>query len=68
VSRDCVDRLRALYVPPVSEMQVSTRVRPGQNVPLLAECDVCGSADLAEVRCKVICRNCRTILQSCADL
>ena len=36
--------------------------------PLLAECDVCGSADLAELRCKVICRNCRTILQSCADL
>ena len=36
--------------------------------PLLTECDVCGSADLAEIRCKVICRNCRTILQSCADL
>ncbi len=31
-------------------------------------CDVCGSGDLAEIRCKVICRNCRTILQSCADL
>lgn len=31
-------------------------------------CDVCGSGDLAEVRCKVICRNCRTILKSCADL
>ena len=36
--------------------------------PLLATCDVCGSGDLAEIRCKVICRNCRTILQSCADL
>jgi len=36
--------------------------------PLLTECDVCGSGDLAEVRCKVICTNCRTILQSCADL
>ncbi len=31
-------------------------------------CDVCGSADVREVRCKVICWNCRTILQSCADL
>ena len=41
------------------------RLRP---VPLLAECDVCGSPDLDEVKCKVICRNCRTILQSCADL
>ncbi|NUQ12513.1 MAG: hypothetical protein HUU26_09350 [Gemmatimonadaceae bacterium] len=38
------------------------------RLPLLAECDVCGSEDLAEIRCKVICRNCRTILQSCADL
>jgi hypothetical protein len=31
-------------------------------------CDVCGSSELAEIRCKVICRNCRTILKSCADL
>lgn len=39
-----------------------------RNIPLLTDCDVCGSTDLAEIRCKVICRNCRTILQSCADL
>ena len=31
-------------------------------------CDVCGSKRVQEVRCKVICRNCGTILQSCADL
>jgi uncharacterized membrane protein len=37
-------------------------------VPLLDSCDVCGSPELAEIRCKVICTNCRTILQSCADL
>jgi hypothetical protein len=37
-------------------------------IPFLTECDVCGSRDLAEIKCKVICRNCRTILQSCADL
>jgi hypothetical protein len=36
--------------------------------PILSDCDICGSTDLAEIRCKVICRNCRTILQSCADL
>jgi len=31
-------------------------------------CDICGSTDLADLRCKVICRNCHTILKSCADL
>ena len=31
-------------------------------------CPICGSADIQEIRCKVICRNCGTILQSCADL
>lgn len=31
-------------------------------------CPVCGSDRVAEIRCKVICQNCKTILQSCADL
>jgi hypothetical protein len=31
-------------------------------------CDICGFANVHEVKCKVICRNCGTILQSCADL
>jgi hypothetical protein len=31
-------------------------------------CDICGSTDVQEIRCKLICRNCGTILQSCADL
>ena len=31
-------------------------------------CDICGSADILEIRCKIVCRNCGTILQSCADL
>jgi hypothetical protein len=31
-------------------------------------CDVCGSAAIVEIKCKVICRNCGTILKSCADL
>jgi hypothetical protein len=34
----------------------------------LAQCDVCGAETLVPLRCKVICGNCRTILQSCADL
>lgn len=31
-------------------------------------CPVCGSGPLQELKCKVICANCRTILKSCADL
>jgi hypothetical protein len=31
-------------------------------------CDVCGSTDVKEINCKVICRNCGTILKTCADL
>jgi hypothetical protein len=34
----------------------------------LGPCDVCGLSELVEIRCKVICRNCRSILRSCADL
>jgi len=31
-------------------------------------CDVCGSADVIEIKCKIMCRNCGTILRSCSDL
>jgi hypothetical protein len=31
-------------------------------------CDVCGSTNIKEVKCKLICQNCGTILKSCADL
>jgi transcription initiation factor TFIIIB Brf1 subunit/transcription initiation factor TFIIB len=31
-------------------------------------CDICGSTNLLEIKCKVICQNCGTILKSCADL
>jgi rubredoxin len=31
-------------------------------------CDVCGSTNIKEIKCKVICQNCGTILKSCADL
>jgi hypothetical protein len=74
VSRACEDRLRQLYVPATPDLTAQgsptgvARAIRNRPVPLLAACDVCGSADLAEIRCKVICRNCRTILQSCADL
>jgi len=31
-------------------------------------CDWCGSLHLAWVKCKLVCRNCRQIVKSCADL
>lgn len=31
-------------------------------------CDVCGSTKVLEIKCKLICQNCGTILRSCADL
>ena len=34
----------------------------------LEVCDVCGSTDVREIKCKLICQNCGTILRSCADL
>ncbi|MFN8669828.1 MAG: hypothetical protein U0164_21785 [Gemmatimonadaceae bacterium] len=34
----------------------------------LDACPLCGSRQLQALRCKTICGNCRTILQSCADL
>ena len=31
-------------------------------------CDVCGSTNIKEIKCKLICQNCGTILKSRADL
>jgi hypothetical protein len=39
-----------------------------RQFPPAETCDVCGSTDLREIRCKVICGSCRTIVKSCADL
>jgi hypothetical protein len=37
--------------------------------PVEAEtCPICNSTALDEIRCKTICRNCRTIVRSCSDL
>jgi len=38
---------------------------------LMAEievCDVCGSTDIKQFKCKWICQNCGTILKTCSDL
>jgi hypothetical protein len=31
-------------------------------------CEVCGSTNVKEIKCKVICQNCGTILKTCSDL
>ena len=31
-------------------------------------CDVCGSTNVREIKCKVVCQNCGTILKTCSDL
>jgi len=36
--------------------------------PVEEQCDHCASPDLHWVKCKLICRNCRQIVKSCADL
>jgi hypothetical protein len=67
--RACEDRSRPVSDGAGKGGEAILLLQPGGPLrPLLTECDVCGSVDLTEIRCKVICRNCRTILQSCADL
>lgn len=31
-------------------------------------CEVCGSTNVKEIKCKVVCQNCGTILKTCSDL
>lgn len=31
-------------------------------------CDVCGSTNVREIKCTLICQNCGTVLRTCADL
>jgi hypothetical protein len=42
--------------------------KPPANSQQPPSCDHCGSADLTWVKCKLICRSCRQIAMSCADL
>ena len=31
-------------------------------------CDVCGSSDIRQFKCKWICQNCGAVLKTCSDL
>ena len=41
---------------------------PHEPVVAAEQCDLCGSPDLWWRNCKLVCRNCRSIVKSCADL
>ena len=41
---------------------------PSPTPAVATACDICGSAKVVERKCKVICTNCGTILQTCDDL
>ena len=47
-------------------LQYYTMTAPSE--PELETCDVCGSTDLWWRNCKLLCRNCGSIVKSCADL
>jgi hypothetical protein len=51
---------------PLEPSATSAGPPPELDAPTI--CDVCGSRDLLDVRCKVVCRNCKTVLQTCSDL
>ncbi len=36
--------------------------------PIPSECPLCGSPQIIQRNCKVLCGSCRAIIQSCADL
>jgi nicotinate-nucleotide pyrophosphorylase (carboxylating) len=44
------------------------RSRAGFRLMAEETCDVCGSTNIKEIKCKLVCQNCGTILRSCADL
>jgi hypothetical protein len=47
-------------------LQYYTMTAPSE--PELETCDVCGSTDLWWRNCKLLCRNCGSIVKSCSDL
>ncbi len=54
---------------PPDVVRVAPRpLEPAVRTAEQESCPVCGSVHLLELRCKVVCEGCRTILQSCADL
>jgi hypothetical protein len=53
--------------PPAANIPPGDRL-PGGDDAARTVCDICGSTELEEIRCKIICRNCHTILSTCSDL
>ena len=55
---------------PVTPVTPVTAAAPVTHEPgdLGETCDMCGMAQVEWRKCKLVCRNCGTILKSCADL
>jgi len=53
---------------PTSDDEQEAAPRPAPPDPELPSCDLCGSTDLAWLRCKLICSQCHAILMTCGDL
>jgi hypothetical protein len=58
--------LRAALFGEARRLQYYTMTAPSEPEPEV--CDVCGSTDLWWRNCKLLCRRCRHIVKSCADL
>ncbi len=62
----------SLSEPPNAHEVSPSRRGPSQPQPSLSPgaetCDLCGSTDLWWRNCKLLCRSCRAIVKSCADL
>jgi uncharacterized Zn finger protein (UPF0148 family) len=51
------------------ELRITATATATDGDAILTEiCDVCGSPNVKEIKCKLICQNCGTILKSCSDL
>jgi hypothetical protein len=56
------------FWPAQGAAQPPARATDGDVVEQGDVCDMCGAAELVWRKCKLVCRNCGTILKSCADL
>jgi hypothetical protein len=53
----------------VARAQYCGMTAPREPAPDVCDvCDVCGSTDLWWRNCKLLCRRCKSIVKSCADL